>query len=147
MTSSLDRFGVPARAWFAAAFERPTQVQEQGWSAVAGGAHTLMCAPTGSGKTLAAFFWCLDQLAQEPVPVEAERCRVLYVSPLKALTVDVERNLRSPLTGMAIEARRAGIEIPDITVAVRTGDTPAAERRNIQRHPPTSSSPLLSRFS
>jgi ATP-dependent Lhr-like helicase len=95
-----------------------------------------MCAPTGSGKTLAAFLWCLDQLAREPLPVAAERCRVLYISPLKALTVDVQRNLRSPQTGILLEARRAGLEIPDITVAVRTGDTPAADRRQIERHPP-----------
>jgi ATP-dependent helicase Lhr and Lhr-like helicase len=136
MTGSLDLFGVPAKAWFEAAFDAPTPVQEAGWKSVAAGAHTLMCAPTGSGKTLAAFFWCLDQLARDPTPPGAERCRVLYVSPLKALTVDVERNLRSPLTGMAIEARRAGIVIPELTVAVRTGDTSTAERRQIERHPP-----------
>ncbi|MEA2681899.1 MAG: ATP-dependent helicase Lhr and Lhr-like helicase [Chloroflexota bacterium] len=134
--SPLDDFGAPARAWFEAAFERPTPVQEQGWRSVAAGNHTLMCAPTGSGKTLAAFFWCIDQLAREPLPVDAERCRVLYVSPLKALTVDVERNLRSPLTGISLEARRAGVEVPGLTVAVRTGDTPANERRQIERHPP-----------
>jgi len=132
MAGALDRFGAPARAWFESAFATPTLVQELGWDAVSGGANTLMCAPTGSGKTLAAFFWCLDQLTREAMPAEAERCRVLYVSPLKALTVDVERNLRSPLTGIAVEAHRAGIEIPEL----RTGDTAAAERRNIQRHPP-----------
>jgi ATP-dependent Lhr-like helicase len=136
VTTSLDLFGAPARAWFEAAFARPTPVQEQGWASVAADRHTLMCAPTGSGKTLAAFFWCLDQLAREPVPADAERCRVLYVSPLKALTVDVERNLRSPLTGMSLEARRLGPGMPEITVAVRTGDTPATERRQIERHPP-----------
>ncbi|MFN2464859.1 MAG: DEAD/DEAH box helicase [Candidatus Dormibacteria bacterium] len=136
MTSPLDLFGIPAKGWFEAAFEKPTPVQEAGWAAVAGGAHTLMCAPTGSGKTLAAFFWCLDQLAREPVPQDAERCRVLYVSPLKALTVDVERNLRAPLAGIAIEARRAGLAVPETTVAVRTGDTSTSERRQIERHPP-----------
>ncbi|GAC1333448.1 MAG: ATP-dependent helicase [Candidatus Dormibacteria bacterium] len=136
MAGALDGFDAPSRAWFEAAFERPTRVQEEGWTAVASGANTLMCAPTGSGKTLAAFFWCLDQLSREPLPGDADRCRVLYISPLKALTVDVERNLRSPLTGMAIEARRSGIDMPEISMAVRTGDTPARERRSIQRHPP-----------
>ncbi|MFN2463527.1 MAG: DEAD/DEAH box helicase, partial [Candidatus Dormibacteria bacterium] len=132
----LAPFGAAARAWFEGAFDRPTEVQAQGWAAVARGEHTLMCAPTGSGKTLAAFFWCLDQLAREELPEPSRRCRVLYVSPLKALTADVERNLRSPLTGMALEARRAGVAIPDITVGVRTGDTAQADRRAIQRYPP-----------
>jgi ATP-dependent Lhr-like helicase len=136
VSRALDQFGDPARAWFEAAFEAPTPVQEAGWGAVAGGAHTLMCAPTGSGKTLAAFFWCIDQLAREPAPPDVDRCRLLYVSPLKALTVDVERNLRSPLTGIALEARRAGLVAPELSVAVRTGDTSQAERRQIQRHPP-----------
>ncbi|HEV1997663.1 MAG TPA: DEAD/DEAH box helicase, partial [Candidatus Dormibacteraeota bacterium] len=102
MSKSVNLLSVPSRAWFEAAFDAPTPVQEAGWKSVASGAHTLMCAPTGSGKTLAAFFWCLDQLVGEPTPADAARCRVLYVSPLKALTVDVERNLRSPLTGMAL---------------------------------------------
>ena len=117
---SLDLFTPAARAWFEATFERPTAVQDQGWKAVAGGRHTLMTAPTGSGKTLAAFLWCLDRLAAEPVPVEAERCRVLYISPLKALTVDVERNLRPPLIGL----RHHSPNPPEIKVAIRTGDTP-----------------------
>ncbi|MEA2645489.1 MAG: ATP-dependent helicase Lhr and Lhr-like helicase [Chloroflexota bacterium] len=136
MSAPLERFAPVARSWFESAFEAPTPVQAQGWEAVAAGSHTLMCAPTGSGKTLAAFFWTLDALAREPVPPEAERCRVLYVSPLKALTVDIERNLRAPLAGMRLEAERLGLPLPEITTAVRTGDTSAAERRGIERHPP-----------
>jgi len=134
--SPLSRFTPAARAWFEQSFEAPTAVQAQGWAAVAGGEHTLMCAPTGSGKTLAAFLWSIDHLATQPLPPDAERCRVLYISPLKALTVDVERNLRAPLRGIALQAERLGGAVPDITVAVRTGDTTSAERARIERHPP-----------
>jgi len=134
--SSLDLFSPPSREWFASAFEAPTDVQEGGWLHVAAGRHTLMTAPTGSGKTLAAFFWCLDQLTREPEPPPAERCRVLYVSPLKALTVDVERNLRAPLAGLAHAADRLGLPIPEITVGIRTGDTTVEERRHLNRRPP-----------
>jgi ATP-dependent helicase Lhr and Lhr-like helicase len=134
--SPLSRFTAPARAWFEASFEAPTEVQEQGWAAVASGAHTLMCAPTGSGKTLAAFLWSIDRLLTEPVPPDAERCRVLYISPLKALTVDVERNLRAPLRGIGLEATRSGTTVPELAVGVRTGDTPSAERARMERHPP-----------
>ena len=136
MAPSLDLFSAPARAWFESAFEAPTEVQERGWREVAAGRHTLMTAPTGSGKTLAAFFWCIDRLAGEPVPHVDRRCRVLYVSPLKALTVDVERNLRAPLSGMAHAAERLGLPIPDIAVGVRTGDTSSEERRHLNRRPP-----------
>ena len=136
MPSVVDLFSSPARAWFRAAFPAPTRVQELGWPVVAAGDHTLMCAPTGSGKTLAAFLWCLDRLSQEPVPADRERCRVLYVSPLKALAVDVDRNLRAPLRGMTLEALRLGLTIPEITVGVRTGDTPPRERQQMERHPP-----------
>src|SRR5690348_13746698 len=95
-----------------------------------------MAAPTGSGKTLAAFLWCLDRLANEPMPAEAERCRVLYVSPLKALAHDVDRNLRSPLVGIRHQMEVQGVKGPDISVAIRTGDTPADARRSMERHPP-----------
>src|ERR1700704_4881401 len=95
-----------------------------------------MAAPTGSGKTLAAFLWCLDRLTSEPVPVEAERCRVLYVSPLKALAHDVDRNLRSPLVGLRHHIEASGGTPPEISVAIRTGDTPADVRRSMERHPP-----------
>ena len=103
---------------------------------MAGGRHALMAAPTGSGKTLAAFMWCLDRLMSEPVPPEAERCRVLYVSPLKALAHDVDRNLRSPLVGISRQIEAAGGTPPDIVAAIRTGDTPADARRSMERHPP-----------
>jgi len=95
-----------------------------------------MTAPTGSGKTLAAFFWCIDRLAAEPQPEVDRRARVLYVSPLKALTVDVERNLRAPLGGIALAAERLGVPVPDLAVGVRTGDTTAEERRHLSRRPP-----------
>src|SRR5437660_10361017 len=136
MASALDLFSPAARAWFRGAFAGPTEVQEQGWRAVASGRHTLMTAPTGSGKTLAAFLWCLDRLATEPAPPGRERCRVLYVSPLKALAVDVERNLRAPLVGLRLQAERLGVPPPDIAVAIRSGDTPAEERRGMERRPP-----------
>ncbi|TMD24146.1 MAG: DEAD/DEAH box helicase [Chloroflexi bacterium] len=136
MPTVLDLFSPAARAWFSGAFPAPTEVQDGGWRSVAAGQHTLMSAPTGSGKTLAAFFWCIDRLATEPVPAEAERCRVLYVSPLKALTVDIERNLQAPLRGIGLQAERMGIALSPISVAIRTGDTPARERRQIERHPP-----------
>ena len=133
----LDRFSATTRAWFASTFPSPTAAQEQGWAAISRGEHTLVLAPTGSGKTLAAFLWALDRLASRPAPEdEKQRCRVLYVSPLKALTYDVERNLRAPLTGIALEAERAGATPPDVRVATRTGDTPEADRRALVRHPP-----------
>src|SRR5207302_521987 len=131
-----DLFSAPTRDWFRASFAAPTDVQERGWHEVAAGRHALMAAPTGSGKTLAAFLWCLDRLASEPMPVEAERCRVLYVSPLKALAHDVDRNLRSPLVGIRHQMENVGIKPPDISVAIRTGDTPADMRRSMERHPP-----------
>src|SRR3989441_4469809 len=136
MPTVLDLFSPAGRAWFSGAFAAPTEVQEGGWRSVAAGQHTLMSAPTGSGKTLAAFLWCIDRLATEPIPNEAERCRVLYVSPLKALTVDIERNLQAPLRGIGLQAERIGLTQPPITVAIRTGDTPTRDRRQIERHPP-----------
>jgi len=134
--NALDLFSPPVRDWFRASFAEPTSVQERGWQEVAAGRHVLMAAPTGSGKTLAAFLWCLDRLATEPMPAEAERCRVLYVSPLKALAHDVDRNLRSPLVGIRHQMEAAGQAAPDISVAIRTGDTPTDLRRSMERHPP-----------
>ncbi|HEX3605846.1 MAG TPA: DEAD/DEAH box helicase, partial [Candidatus Dormibacteraeota bacterium] len=136
MGPALDLFSPTARRWFDATFSAPTAVQEQGWRRIAAGRHTLLCAPTGSGKTLAAFLWSIDRLAAAPAPPPGERCRVLYISPLRALTLDVERNLRTPLRGMALEAERLGLPAPDIAVGVRSGDTPAADRRLLARHPP-----------
>src|ERR687886_204251 len=137
MTRVLDRLGAATRAWFQDTFAAPTAAQEQGWAAIARSEHTLILAPTGSGKTLAAFLWCLDQLATQPVPTDPrQRCRVLYVSPLKALAHDVERNLKAPLVGIGLAAQRLNLPPPKIDVAIRTGDTPAAERRDINRTPP-----------
>src|SRR2546425_6867192 len=136
MPTVLDLFSPAARAWFGGAFSAPPEVREGGWGWVAAGQHPLMSAPRGSGKTLAAFLWCIDRLATEPVPAEAERCRVLYVSPLKALTVDIDRNLQAPLRGIGLQTERMGLTQSPITVAIRTGDTPARDRRQIERHPP-----------
>src|SRR5205814_561665 len=135
--ASLSRFSALTRAWFEGAFAEPTPAQELGWEAISEGQNTLILAPTGSGKTLAAFLWVIDRLLEQAEqPPEKERCRVLYVSPLKALTYDVDRNLRAPLAGIALQAERAGKEVPSLRTATRTGDTPAADRRDIVRHPP-----------
>src|SRR6266481_7345551 len=116
------------REWFSSAFEAPTRPQTLGWPAIARGDSTLILAPTGSGKTLAAFLSCLDRLMFSPEPPKSRRCRVLYVSPLKALAVDVERNLRAPLTGIAQAAGRRGDAFVTPVIAIRTGDTPQSER-------------------
>jgi ATP-dependent Lhr-like helicase len=133
----LGRFSPATRAWFEGAFAAPTAAQLGAWAAISRGEHALVVAPTGSGKTLSAFLWALDRLAAAPPPAEPlRRCRVLYVSPLKALAVDVERNLRAPLTGIRHAASRLGLPVPDVTVGVRSGDTPAADRRILARTPP-----------
>ncbi len=129
-------FGEATRTWFQAAFAAPTPAQLGAWSAISAGSNALVVAPTGSGKTLSAFLWSLDRLASAPAPEKKHRCRVLYVSPLKALAVDVERNLRAPLTGIRHTAARLGLPEPDISVAVRSGDTPANERRALATAPP-----------
>ena len=146
----LSRFSAATRAWFTGAFAAPTPAQTQAWDAISSGAHTLVVAPTGSGKTLSAFLWSLDRLFHErlsrsdeaassdtPSQDTAEKpaCRVLYISPLKALAVDVERNLRSPLVGIEQAAARMGQSVPSISVATRSGDTPAAERRAFAKRP------------
>ena len=133
----LERFSDPTRTWFAGAFAEPTTAQLGAWTAVSGGEHALVVAPTGSGKTLAAFLWALDGLLTGERPDDpVERCRVVYVSPLKALATDVERNLRSPLVGIRQAATRLGLELPDVTVGIRTGDTPPNERRAFATKPP-----------
>ena len=130
------RFSALTREWFAGTFAEPTPAQAQAWAAIADGDNTLVIAPTGSGKTLAAFLWAIDRLADsEPRPPTAGT-RVLYVSPLKALAVDVERNLRTPLTGITRIAERRGVPAPDISVGVRSGDTPPARRRELITRPP-----------
>ncbi|MEV0196656.1 DEAD/DEAH box helicase [Nonomuraea sp. NPDC050691] len=156
--SSLDHFSQVTREWFSGAFVAPTTAQEGAWQSIARGDNTLVVAPTGSGKTLAAFLWSLDRLAAEraepaqpAAPAQggtgASRRRgkedahrqggtkVLYVSPLKALAVDVERNLRAPLIGLKQTARRLGLPVPEISVAIRSGDTPAEDRRRFAARP------------
>jgi ATP-dependent Lhr-like helicase len=133
---ALDRFSAPVRAWFETSFAAPTDAQVQGWPAIANGDHTLLLAPTGSGKTLAAFLWAIDRLGVTPPPAKDRRCRVLYVSPLRALAFDVEKNLRSPLAGITLAAERLGESFAPPTVAMRTGDTPGKERRQLVRNPP-----------
>ncbi|MCW2929553.1 MAG: putative ATP-dependent helicase, partial [Actinomycetia bacterium] len=134
---ALDGFSPATRAWFEGAFAAPTQAQAQAWRTISKGDDTLVIAPTGSGKTLSAFLWAIDRLAAAPPPADPKRrCRILYVSPLKALAVDIERNLRSPLAGIRQAARRLGLPEPDIGVAVRTGDTPVQERRKQAAKPP-----------
>ena len=149
LSDAFDCFHPVTAAWFKAVFEAPTAPQRMGWPVIARGESALILAPTGSGKTLTAFLWCLDRLmlgqglgtrdqglgtqAGERAPLAG--CRVVYVSPLKALAVDVERNLRSPLAGMANMARRMGVGFHEPTISVRTGDTPQRERARFQRHP------------
>ncbi|MGH8946028.1 MAG: DEAD/DEAH box helicase, partial [Acidimicrobiia bacterium] len=133
----LAAFTRPTRTWFQASFATPTMAQARGWPAIASGDHTLIHAPTGSGKTLAAFLWTLDRLLAEPIPDRDQRCRVLYVSPMKALAHDVDRNLRAPLAGIRHAAERlGGKRPPELTTFLRTGDTPPEDRRRMQRHPP-----------
>ncbi|MGL5441613.1 MAG: DEAD/DEAH box helicase, partial [[Mycobacterium] stephanolepidis] len=140
----LARFSAPTREWFAESFPAPTQAQAGAWQSIANGDNTLVIAPTGSGKTLAAFLWAIDTLAGADPELNiaggaapARRgTRVLYISPLKALAVDVERNLRAPLAGIARTAQRMGLPEPSITIGVRSGDTPAQRRRALISSPP-----------
>ena len=135
--AALARFSPATRAWFEGAFAAPTPAQAGAWEAISAGRHALVVAPTGSGKTLSAFLWSLDRLAAEAPPADPRaRCRVAYVSPLKALAVDVERNLRAPLIGLRQASVRLGIPEPDVVVGTRTGDTPADERRRFTTRPP-----------
>ena len=150
---TMDRFSQSTREWFLGAFSAPTPAQEGAWNAISSGSHALVVAPTGSGKTLAAFLWALDRLqASAPGPealpglepgakgrkpkAPKRKTRVLYISPLKALGVDVERNLRAPLIGITQTAKRLGLPAPLITVGVRSGDTTTADRRALLSHPP-----------
>lgn len=154
MDAVLDRFSAPTREWFDGAFPAPTAAQLGAWDSIASGSHTLVVAPTGSGKTLSAFLWALDRLATaveagasdekraaeqrttEQRTTEQRTTKVLYISPLKALGVDVERNLRAPLVGITQTAKRLGFEPPEIRVGVRSGDTPTGERRKMIKTPP-----------
>ncbi|WP_394278882.1 DEAD/DEAH box helicase [Microbacterium sp.] len=150
MSDVLERFSPATQDWFRSAFAAPTNAQAGAWQTISAGKHALVVAPTGSGKTLSAFLWALDRIfrdkANEPAPTTEKKkkradagapsTRVLYVSPLKALGVDVERNLRSPLVGIGQSARRLGLPAPDVSVGVRSGDTPSADRRRLLADPP-----------
>ncbi|NYE21405.1 Lhr family ATP-dependent helicase [Microbacterium immunditiarum] len=150
MGDVLGRFGPATRDWFRGAFARPTDAQVGAWEAISAGKHALVVAPTGSGKTLSAFLWAIDRIFHEkqatpPTPPKGRgrarrssdpATRVLYISPLKALGVDVERNLRSPLVGIGQSARRLGIAVPDVSVGVRSGDTTSSDRRKLVTDPP-----------
>lgn len=135
MTDALSHFSAPVRDWFRATFSAPTAAQEGAWESIRNGNNTLIIAPTGSGKTLAAFLWALDALHREYEAGTAGGTRILYISPLKALGADVERNLRAPLTGITRLSGNTTGE-PSISVGVRSGDTPARERRQLISNPP-----------
>ena len=139
-TTALQAFRAPVRSWFEASFASATRAQLLGWPPILAGESTLLLAPTGSGKTLAAFLTSIDRLmfTSEPggLPDLKSRCRVLYVSPLKALAVDVERNLRAPLVGIAAAAERLGVPVYLPRIGIRSGDTPASERAKMLRTPP-----------
>ncbi|KJL49016.1 ATP-dependent RNA helicase DeaD [Microbacterium hydrocarbonoxydans] len=156
----LDRFTPATQDWFRGAFSAPTPAQAGAWEAISAGKHALVVAPTGSGKTLSAFLWAIDSVFRErtmgtarerttgtarermqltdaaPKKKDASRTRILYISPLKALGVDVERNLRSPLIGIGQSARRLGTTAPSVTVGVRSGDTTSSDRRKLVADPP-----------
>src|SRR4051812_6813142 len=132
----LDRFSPAVRAWFATSFPAPTPAQIDGWPPITAGQHTLICAPTGSGKTLTAFLSSIDKLVTSPVPDKMARTRVLYISPLRALAFDVEKNLRAPLMGIQLAAERLGEAFVQPVVAMRTGDTSAKDRQALIRRPP-----------
>ncbi len=134
---AIDRFSPAVREWFSTTFVEPTAAQTQGWPAIANGDHTLICAPTGSGKTLAAFLWGIDRLVTSPPPDDREhRTRLLYISPLRALAFDVEKNLRAPLMGSKLAAERLGVDFTEPTVGLRTGDTANRDRQALVRRPP-----------
>ncbi|MDQ1423967.1 MAG: ATP-dependent helicase Lhr and Lhr-like helicase [Acidimicrobiaceae bacterium] len=132
----LERFSPAVKEWFATTFPEPTPPQALGWPAIAGGEHTLICAPTGTGKTLAAFLWGIDRLVTSPRPETKDRTRLLYLSPLRALAFDVEKNLRAPLVGIRLAAERLGVPFTEPVVGLRTGDTSARDRQALIRRPP-----------
>ncbi|HJA05414.1 MAG TPA: DEAD/DEAH box helicase, partial [Candidatus Microbacterium stercoravium] len=142
----LESFSAPTAAWFRGAFARPTDAQTGAWAAISAGRHALVVAPTGSGKTLSAFLWALDRVFRDDRGAETlpgfegrttarakRRTKILYISPLKALGVDVERNLQSPLVGITQAAKRLGVDPPEVSVGVRSGDTPPRDRQRMLR--------------
>ncbi|MGZ4807327.1 MAG: DEAD/DEAH box helicase, partial [Ilumatobacteraceae bacterium] len=131
----LEAFSPAVRAWFAASFPTPTAAQVDGWPSILSGAHTLVCAPTGSGKTLTAFLASIDRLCTTEPAEPKRRTRVLYISPLRALAFDVEKNLRAPMMGIGLAAERLGVPFHQPTVAMRTGDTSSRDRQALIRHP------------
>ncbi|NLG27650.1 MAG: DEAD/DEAH box helicase, partial [Chloroflexi bacterium] len=137
MSAALDAFTPAVARWFTARYGEPTPPQAQGWPAIQRGEHTLILSPTGSGKTMAAFLWGIDRIYRD---LEANPTlsgvQLVYVSPLKALNNDVERNLREPLAGIQQTAQRMGLTLNKLRVAVRTGDTPSSERQRMLRQPP-----------
>jgi len=145
----LESFSAPTAAWFRGAFAQPTDAQAGAWAAISAGRHALVVAPTGSGKTLSAFLWALDRVFRDDRGAETlpgfegrtktrakRRTKILYISPLKALGVDVERNLQSPLVGITQAAKRLGVDPPEVSVGVRSGDTPPRDRQRMLRNPP-----------
>ncbi|WP_309066738.1 ATP-dependent helicase [Microbacterium sp.] len=145
MSDVLERFTPATQDWFRGAFDAPTPAQAGAWDAISAGRNALVVAPTGSGKTLSAFLWAIDSVFRErtarqsgaaSTPDDLPRTRILYISPLKALGVDVERNLRSPLVGIGQSARRLGLPVPEVTVGVRSGDTTSSDRRKLVADPP-----------
>ncbi|WP_395155371.1 DEAD/DEAH box helicase, partial [Ilumatobacter sp.] len=134
---ALQAFSPAVRDWFASSFPAPTAPQIQGWPHITAGEHTLICAPTGSGKTLASFLSSIDRLTNTPRPDErSHRTRVLYISPLRALAFDIEKNLRAPLKGIEFAAERLGEGFTAPEVGMRTGDTPSSDRQKLIRRPP-----------
>ncbi len=143
--NSINNFHPIIQSWFNKNFAEPSPPQQKGWPSIARDKHTLICAPTGSGKTLAAFLWCIDSLLREKLEVGSKPTtppkvksgvHTLYISPLKALNNDIERNLQLPLNGIADQEIKSKLEIPEITTLVRTGDTPANLRAKMLKLPP-----------
>ncbi|MDD5647111.1 MAG: DEAD/DEAH box helicase, partial [Candidatus Bipolaricaulis sp.] len=138
MMSVLTPFHPVVARWFADNFAEPTPAQRLGWPRIAAGEHTLILAPTGSGKTLAAFLYALSELVARDATPRTPRLGIhtLYVSPLRALAADIERNLEAPLREIRARGKEMGAAVGDVRVAIRTGDTPASERQRMVRRPP-----------